>query len=339
MRSDVVGKPNHSFNIIMKLTALLLLASCVACAATEENFNKTFQVASGGTLVVDVDFGSIDVSTNAAPAEIAVDVWRKITRKDKDGEEQFLRENPVQFLHEGNTLTVRCRTKEKNRWFSGRGNRNEAKYTVRVPAQFNAKLNTSGGGILVSDLTGEVNADTSGGELRFARLHGPLNGDTSGGGIRVADCEGVIKVDTSGGGIEVMGGGGPLEGKTSGGGVTVKSFGGPVSVKTSGGGVTIENVNGKVIASTSGGPINAVLLSPVPGEVTLSTSGGGVTVKVPGNALFNIDAETSGGRVTCGLPVTVQGKIERGRLKGAVNGGGPAVVLRSSGGGIHIKKL
>ena len=101
----------------------------------------------------------------------------------------------------------------------------------------------------------------------------------------------------------------------------------------------IENVNGKVEASTSGGPIDALLPSPIPGDATLSTSGGGVTVKVPGDAMFDLDAETSGGGVKCELPVTVQGKIESGRLRGPVNGGGPAVVLRSSGGGIHIRKM
>ncbi len=69
------------------------------------------------------------------------------------------------------------------------------------------------------------------------------------------------------------------------------------------------------------------------------TSGGGVTVKVPGNAVFDLDAKTFDGGVRCDLPVTVQGRIENGRLKGAVNGGGPAVVLRSGGGPIHIKKM
>jgi DUF4097 and DUF4098 domain-containing protein YvlB len=323
----------------MKLIALLLLVSCAAFAATEEQINKTFPVASGGTLVVDVDPGSIDVATNAAPGVVAVDVWRKVTRKNKDAEEKFLRENPVQFLPEGNTLTVRCRTRDQNRWLGSRANRTEAKYTIRVPAQFDARLSTSGGGIEVSDLTGSVNANTSGGGLRFTRLHGPLNGSTSGGGVHVADCEGAIKVGTSGGGIEITGGGGSLEGGTSGGGVTVRDFGGPASVGTSGGGITIENVKGKVKATTSGGPIEAVLLSPIPGDVTLSTSGGGVTVKVPDGAVFDLDAETSGGGVSCDLPVTVQGKMESGHLKGVVNGGGPAVELRSSGGGIHVKKL
>jgi DUF4097 and DUF4098 domain-containing protein YvlB len=326
----------------MKLTALALtLISCAAFAATEENLNKTFSASAGGTLVVEVAVGSIDVATNAID-EVAVEVWRKVSRKNKTEEAEYLREHPVEFSQDGNTVTVRCRrSDEKQRgWFNwGSGNRNEAKYTIKVPAQFSTKLNTAGGGISVNDLTGEVKANTSGGGLKFARIHGPLNGNTSGGGIRVADTEGEIKIGTSGGGIEVTGGSGSLDGHTSGGPVTVKTFSGPVSVSTSGGGITIENATGKVEGSTSGGGINVTLASPMKEEVRLSTSGGGVTVKVPEGAAFNLDASTSGGGVTCDLPVTVQGRMERNRLQGPVNGGGPDVHLRTSGGGIHVKKL
>ena len=325
----------------MKLSLLLLtLTSCAALAATEEQTNKTFQVPPGGKLVVDVDFGSIDVTTNSTDA-VAVSVWRKVTRSSAEDEQKYLSENPVVFVQDGNTVTVRAHSKDKEKfhWFNGSQNRNEAKYTIQVPAQFNAQLNTSGGGIAASDVTGEVKADTSGGELRFTRLHGPLNGDTSGGSIHVTDCEGPIKIDTSGGGIEVTGGSGTLNGDTSGGSITVKNFKGPASVDTSGGGITIENVAGKIKGDTSGGSIHAVLLSPVPGDVSLSTSGGGVTVKVPADAAFNLDAEASGGGVHCDLPVTVQGKREHDELKGPVNGGGPVVHLETSGGGVHVEKL
>ena len=324
----------------MKLASiLLLLTACAAFAATEEQIKTNFNAASGGSLVVDVDFGSIDVSTSATD-EVSVDVWRKVTRKDVADEEQFLHDNPVQFLHEGDTVTVRCRQKQnKNRWFSwgSRRNQNEGKVTVRVPARFNARLDTSGGSIAVSDLTGKVNADTSGGGLRFTRLHGPLKGDTSGGGIGIVDCEGEIKIDTSGGGIELTGGGGSLKGESSGGGVI--DFRGSVSVESSGGGITVENVGGKLRAETSGGPVHAVLPSPIPGDVSLESSGGGVTVQVPGDAAFNLDAESSGGGVSCDLPITIQGKKEHGELKGTVNGGGPTLKLESSGGGVHVKKL
>lgn len=326
----------------MKLTALALtLVSCAAFAATEENLSKTYPATPGGNLVVEVSVGSIDVTTNAT-AEVAVEVWRKVSRKNKAEEAEYLREHPVEFSQDGNTITVRCRRSDEQQrgWFNwGGGNRNEAKYTIRVPAQFNTKLNTAGGPINVSDLNGEVKANTSGGGLKFARIHGPLNGNTSGGGIRVADSEGEIKIGTSGGGIEVTGGSGSLKGHTSGGPVTVRAFSGPVSVSTSGGGITIENATGKVEGNTSGGGITVTLASKVTDEIRLSTSGGGVTVKVPEGAAFNLDASTSGGGVTCDLPVTVQGKIERNRLKGPVNGGGPEVSLRTSGGSIHVKKM
>jgi len=327
----------------MKLTLLLLtLTSCAALAATEEQTNKTFQVQPGGKLVVDVDFGSIDVTTNAnATDAVTVSVWRKVTRGSEAEEQKYLSENPVVFVQDGNTVTVRAHSKDKEKfhWFGGLKNRNEGKYTIQVPAQFNAQLNTSGGGIAASDVIGEVKADTSGGGLRFARLHGPLNGDTSGGGIHVTDCEGQIKIDTSGGGIEVTGGSGTLNGDTSGGSIIVKNFKGPASVDTSGGGITIENVAGKIKGDTSGGSIHAMLLSPLPGDVSLSTSGGGVTVQVPANAAFNLDAEAVGGGVSCDLPVTVQGKRERDELKGPVNGGGPVMHLETSGGGVHVEKL
>lgn len=327
---------------IMKLASFLLLLTAVtALAATEEQVKTNFNVAPGGRLAVEVDSGAIEVASNAT-SQVTVDVWRKITRRNKSDEEQFLRDHPVSFVQDGNTVTVRCRDREtQRRWFNWgfRNNRNEAKYTIRVPAEFDTELKTSGGPIAARDLTGKAQARTSGGGLRFTRLHGPLDGHTSGGGIRMTDCEGPIKIDTSGGGIDVTGGGGSLDGHTSGGGVTVKDFAGPITVNTSGGGITVENIGGEVKGSTSGGRVSAVLPAPVPGNVSLSTSGGGVTVKVTPSAAFLLDAKTSGGGVSCDLPITIEGKMKHDQLKGTVNGGGPDILLRSSGGSIHVKKL
>lgn len=326
----------------MKRLTLLLLSFLAgsALAATEEQLNKTFQVASGGALVVDVDFGAIEVNTNSADS-VSVNVWRRVARGSAAKEQKFLTDNPVTFVQEGGTLTVRSRVKEGgwSRWFGGSGRRNEARYTILVPARFDARLTTAGDGITVSNLTGAVKAVTSGGALRFARLHGPLDGDTSGGGIRVTECEGTVKIQTSGGGIDVLGGSGSLNGDTSGGAITVKKFKGPVAVGTSGGGITLEEIAGAVKGDTSGGSIHAVLLSPLPGEVSLATSGGGVTVKVPADAAFNLDASTSGGGVSSDFLLTTKSALEPDRIKGTVNGGGPALQLESSGGSIHVQKI
>jgi hypothetical protein len=127
----------------MKLTStLLLISSLAALAATEEQLNQRLTAQPEGKLVVEVDFGSIDVTTHAA-GEVVVDVWRKITRKDQADEEEFLKDHPVSFSQDGSTVTVRCRRKGVGGWSSSGRSRNEAKYMVKVPAQFSAQLRTS----------------------------------------------------------------------------------------------------------------------------------------------------------------------------------------------------
>ena len=129
----------------MKLTLFLLtLTALAAVAATEEKLNKRFTAQPEGNLVVDLDFGSIDVTTNET-GEVVVDVWRKVTRKNKADEEEFLQDHPVTFSQDGNTVTVRSRRKGVGGWSSSGRSRTEAKYTITVPAQFDARLKTAGG--------------------------------------------------------------------------------------------------------------------------------------------------------------------------------------------------
>jgi hypothetical protein len=323
----------------MKLTTVLLLATALAVSAeTEEKLVKRFAVQPGGTVVVDVDFGSIDVSTNDS-SEVVVDVLRRVSGASQAQEEEFLADRPVTITPEGNKVTISSRAQTPGNKPSGGKQRTQAKYTITVPAKFNAQLQTAAGIVTVSDLAGEVKAASKGGALQFNRLHGMLDGATTGGAIRVADCEGEQQVKTSGGGIELAGGKGSFDGKTSGGPVSVKDFKGSVQVKSSGGKLTVDNVVGKVDGKTSGGGITASFTSPLAGEVNLATSAGGVTLLVPGNAAFDLDASTTAGGVNSELDVDSGDKPSKNHLKGPVNGGGKSVVLRSSAGSIHVRKL
>jgi hypothetical protein len=320
---------------------LLLAGSLAAGAVTEEKLNKRFTVQPGGSLVVDVGFGSIEVRTNDT-REVVVDVWRKVGRSNKAAEEAFLKDNPVEFVQNGTSVTVHSSNKGRtSSSFSlwGRRNSNEARYVVTVPSQFNADLKTGGGSVSVSDLAGNVKSHTGGGGLALAGLHGSLEGDTGGGGIKVNDCEGAIKLNTGGGNVDVSGGSGSLEARTGGGSVSVKKFAGPAHLRSGGGGLTVENVTGEIDGSTGGGSVNALLPSEIAEPVSLSTGGGGISVSVPATAAFNLDAHTGGGGVSSEVPVMVTGKVEHERLQGPVNGGGKAVVLRSGGEGIRIMKL
>ena len=300
--TKAIGSRRGPWALVGLVAALWLATSVVAMAATEERLAKSFAVAPGGALVVDVDFGSIEV-TGTTGGEMTASVWRRVERSDKADEEAFLKDRPVTFEQTADGVTIRSRRQSKGNWSMGWHRRTDAKYVIRVPERFNLQLNADGGAVTVTG------------------------------------CEGTIKISSSGGRIVVTGCGGDLKANTSGGSVSVKRFRGPARVRTSGGGITMENIGGAIEGSTSGGAINATLLSPVPGDVKLDTSGGGVTVRVAASAAFNLDAATSGGGASCDLPIAAEGKKGGSRRKGAVNGGGPAVRLRSSGGGIHVKAL
>lgn len=318
------------------VVAVLTGASVIGHAA-EDAFTKTLAVPANGTLVVDVDFGSIEVTSHASN-EVQIDVHRKVTLRTEAAETAFLAERPIMVSTDGSTTTVRAlKAGKRTGWNWGR-TKLEGKYVIKVPAAFAAELHTQGGKIEVKDLAGGVKANTSGGSLSFHGIRGGINGDTSGGGIQVEESVGTLKLDTSGGSIQVDGGSGTLKADTSGGSITIKNFKGDAHADTSGGSITFEKFEGEVHGSTSGGSIKASTEALVEKEIRLETSGGGITLSVPEKSAFELDAATSGGGVTSELPVEGVGKPRQSSMKGAVNGGGKLVKLRTSGGGIRIKK-
>lgn len=323
---------------LLTVLSLLLLSALSAAAATEENIHETRAAKPGGKLVVDVDFGSIDL----APGEndkVVVDAHRKIEASSKAKEEEYLKSVPVTVTTEGDSVIIRAIHKHESLkaqiWNMLGHHRTEAHYTVRVPASFSANLDTSGGDISANGLSGTIKADTSGGDLNFEKIHGAIHGDTSGGDITAKNCDGTTDLDTSGGRIEVTGGSGKLNVDTSGGNVTVLNRVGDTKVESSGGKLRLGNISGKLNAETSGGSVSAILPSPVAGDVRLETSGGSITVVTPANAGLTIDAETSAGSVRSDLPI-IRTSTDDDSLKGTLNGGGTKLVLRSSAGSIEI---
>src|ERR1043166_3843322 len=314
-RSNALPNLNQPHTMIIRALFLLFVAITTASALSEENVSQTLDGAPGGRLVVDVDFGTIDVS--AGPDDkISVVAHRKIDSDNEAQEKDYFASAPVTVSKEGNTVTVRARRQNKDKGLNWSGRCSmDARYTVRVPKTFNSELRTGGGTIMVSEITGTMSADTSGGKLKFTHLKGATGATTSGGSIELNGCDGPLKVDTSGGRIEAVEGSGSLEARTSGGSIVVRNFAGDAKVETSGGRLAFENINGKIFARTSGGSISAKLKSPVPGDVNLETSAGSIDVMVPQDAGLDVEAEASSGRVTSELPFTGP-RTDRESMKG-----------------------
>jgi hypothetical protein len=320
--------------ILRNLLVLFALA-VTASAATEENISRQLDVTPGGKLVVDVDFGTINV-TAGADDKVVIEAFRKIDFGDEAKEKEYFAAAPVAISQDGNVVTVRAHHTKSKEFYSFGHSEMDGRYTIRVPKRFETDLHTEGGNVSAGELTGNATVKTSGGKLGFKHLEGTLNANTSGGSIAVENCRGPIEIETSGGDITVADGTGTLGAKTSGGRIDVRNFSGDTEVRTSGGNLSLQRITGKIVGKTSGGSIRASIPDAAVGDVRLETSAGNIDVSLPATATVDVDVSTSVGEIFSRLPFETS-DVDREHLRGKLNGGGKSVKLQTSAGNITIE--
>ena len=176
-------------------------------------------------------------------------------------------------------------------------------YEITVPRKFDVRLETSGGGIKVASLDGNVDVKTLGGGLDFDNVEGKVDGLTLGGGIRATGCKNELLI------------------KTEGGGIMIQQFTGP-----------------NIQAITEGGSISADFAIAPKSDCELRTEGGSVTIRIPNTAAITLDAHTEGGSIKTDLSVQSEGQFRDGILQGTINGGGPLLKLKTKGGSVEVLK-
>ena len=324
-----------TINRLLGTVLVGLVTPCLSAMAAEETINQQVDATAGGKLVVDVDFGTIEV-TAGADDKATIEAYRRVEFHDEAREKEYLSVAPVTVIKDGNIVTVRAHSSKRESFWNLGHSRMEGRYTIHVPKNFNADLHTDGGAIKASELTGTLKAETSGGDVRLIHLQGTIKGNTSGGSIEVNGCNGPIEIETSGGEITAVESSGSLHARTSGGNIEVRNFAGDTDVKTSGGELALENIAGKIIGRTSGGAITASVAGSGANDIKLESSGGGIDLSLPSTASVDITAETSAGTVSSNLPLTLI-SADHEHLRGKLNGGGKRVMLRTSAGSIIIK--
>ena len=310
--------------------ALVLVAATNAWAATD-TIRRNFNVAAGGTLHLDAAYGDVKIVSggNGVSAEIVR------TARGRRADEQ-LAEHKVSFSQNGDDVTI---TSSRNKGWDNFFNDFDVQWNIRIPSTYSIVASTSGGSIDLANIGGTVDVETSGGGIKTGKITGQAKLDTSGGDIDVAGGGSSIVAKSSGGSITIGDVAGRVEARTSGGAIELAHVSGDVIAHTSGGGISIEDATGSIDAHTSGGSIDARLSAQPRGDSRFDTSGGGVTITIARGLSFNLDARASGGGVNSSVPVTILGTHEDDELSGTINGGGPKLVLRSSGGGINLRQM
>jgi hypothetical protein len=315
----------------MDRSPLRVLAASAALAVAlpalaETRIEKTLKLAPGGEFRLDTDMGRVTLTGSSEP-----DVHVVVTSRRKDLDELMT----FRWDESPGLVSITAVKRHKLSWFSGSGN--SVQYEVRVPARTRVSVETSGGGINVSAIQGEVRADTSGGGIGITDVVGDVTADTSGGGISLKNIKGKVMADTSGGGVEALSIEGSIRAESSGGSIELNRVTGDIEADTSGGGITIVEAGGRVQADTSGGGIEASFARGNSLGGVLTTSGGGIDVQIDPGADLAIEAH--GNAVRTDLPLAVKGEISRGSLSGTLGKGGNTLRLRTSGGSVRIQSL
>lgn len=208
---------------------------------------------------------------------------------------------------------------------------------------------TAGGNIRVGNVKADASLETSGGEIAVDRVEGALRAETAGGDVTIGGAGGQVVAQTAGGQIRIGPARGNVRAETAGGSVWLQGASGRVDVESAGGSIDLFQVQGAIRASTASGPIMAQIFGDqkIFGASQLETAMGDVQVYLPPDLPLTIDAAiemAAGHRIISDFPLEIRGDQEdpisgeiRGR--GALNGGGETLRIRTVNGNIEIRKL
>ena len=127
--------------------------------------------------------------------------------------------------------------------------------------------------------------------------------------------------------------------RSSNGGIALSDVEGDIEFRTVNGGVSLTRVAGNVRGRTNNGGVDVDLDGSTwnGNGLDVETQNGGVRMSIPANYSARLETGTVNGRLNIDFPVTVQGRIGRS-IEAQLGSGGPLVRVRTSNGGVNIRK-
>ena len=174
-------------------------------------------------------------------------------------------------------------------------------YDVTVPADVALNLHSGSGDVEVNNAGRFVSAGSGSGNIRLHGSHGALDLESGSGDLQVED-----------------------------------SNAGDVKAKTGSGNIRINGFSGSFTARTGSGDIEA--FGRLQGGGMIATGSGDVRLHLTPDSRFTVEGATGSGDIRVKMPGVVAANTETSRhhVTTQVNGGGPALQIRTGSGDIDI---
>jgi len=196
-----------------------------------ERFQKTFSIASGGTLDVDNYKGTIHV-TGADTNQVTVDVTKRFEGNDAD-RKWWMENIKINFHNDSNRVAIEVKYPSCNFCWVGHDYSSSVELEIHVPRQTNVKLESYKPDIKIAGIQGDV---------RVKSYKSPIELDSTTGAVRIDTYKETIRLRN----VNVRG---PLE---------IKSYkaDAEIDARSLGDSVNLENTKGDIVLRV---PANAGL--------------------------------------------------------------------------------
>ena len=167
--------------------------------------------------------------------------------------------------------------------------------------------------------------------------------------LYVVSGNGAVEAEGTGAGVFAKSGNGAVTVRAHGDSVSASSGNGDVEVLGAGGPVNAHSGNGQIDVITTLGPVQAttgngsidVEMSAIRGTENMSfrSGNGRVSVTLPEDYNGELETSTGNGHLVSDFALSVEGRLDRQRVRATIGKGGPRLRMSSGNGNIVLRKV
>lgn len=266
--------------------------------------DKTFDAEEGQTLRIDSGIGEVEIHS-----------WDKKAVSVKILANEDARKHCQFKLHETDN-GVDIITKSEFGFFNKRRDE-RVRYEVIVPRKYAVEVETAGGDVNLSDISGNVDLETAGGDIAIKNVRGEIELESAGGEITVNKVVG------------------DLEATAAGGGITCLAIRGDIDISSAGGDLKIESQDGEIKAESVGGDV-VIQYEGKNYGIDVESVGGDVDLTLPRDFDADLEVHSTFGSLSCSLPIRETSSSDDATMTGIINNGGEKIYVRTLGGRVRI---
>ncbi len=312
-----------------------LEASAQGKVKHEETFAKTESLARDGKVEIHNVSGDVEVATWDRN-EVKIDAKKTSRASSMDKAKENASKVKIEVTREDGILKIETKYPKP----SVRGLNVSVYYKVIIPSQATINAKSVSGNVTLENIGGKAAANTTSGDVVVLGTQNGVKAESVSGDVRVKNIENGVYCKTVSGDVEARNVAGNADLNCVSGDVVAENIRGNVEADTVSGNVKLQDISGADFVkgkTMSGYAIYQGDITPN-GRYSLNAHSGRVEMTIPSGSAFDLTASTFSGSIHSEFDILTSGKLNKKKISGSVNGGGPDVELKSFSGNIYLKK-